>query len=86
MQCHEVLQKPFVRGVTSSGYVSTNMQVPLKSSKKQVGMDRHLAQLCCPLGKGLPDMCLCLLLILLRVGLWQGKYDVSYAPVRSYLK
>jgi len=52
------------------GTVSTNMQVPLKCSKKQVGMDRHLAQLCCPLGKGLPDMHLCLLLILLRVGLW----------------
>jgi len=33
-------------------------------------MDRHLAQLCCPLGKGLSDMYLCLLIILLGVGLW----------------
>jgi len=48
-------------------------------------MDRHLAQLCCPLGEGLSDMCLRLLLILAGAGLWQGKYNVSYAPVRSYL-
>jgi len=26
-----------------------------------------------------------LLLILAGAGLWQGKYNVSYAPVRSYL-
>jgi len=50
--------------------MSTDMQAPLKCSKKQVGMDRHLAQLRCPLGKGLSDMCLCLPLVLLRVGLW----------------
>jgi len=46
------------------------MQAPLKCSKKQAEMDRHLAQLRCPLGKGLPDMCLCLPLILSGVGLW----------------
>jgi len=66
--------------------VSTGTQAPLKCSKKQVGMDRHLAQLCCPLGEGLPDRCLCLPLILVGAGLWQGECNVSYAPVRSYLK
>jgi len=46
------------------------MQVPLECSKKQGGMGQQPLQLHCPLGEGLSDMCLCLLLILLRVGLW----------------
>jgi len=46
------------------------MQAPLKCSKKQDRVGQQLVQLCCPLGKGLSDMCLCLLLILSGVGLW----------------
>jgi len=46
------------------------MQVPLECSKKQDRTDQQLLQLHCPLGKGLSDMCLCLLLILSRAGLW----------------
>jgi len=81
-----VLSLLYYTRTSAAHTLSTNMQVPLKCSKKQVGMDRHLAQLCCPLGEGLSDRCLCLLLILVGAGLWQGKYNVSYAPVRSYLK
>jgi len=36
--------------------VSTNMQVPLKCSKKQDRMDQQLAQLYYPLSKGLWDL------------------------------
>jgi len=70
MQCHKVLQNPFVRGATP-GRRRAHWHAGAPGVLQKAGWNGPTpCPAVLPLGEGLSDICLCLLLILVRVGLW----------------